>query len=123
MELSFVQPQSTISVLQPITGTINNIIVTTLPVGQEYGTGSAAALESQVKNLSRTPPRDIRLGDVLVALPEGERAVVAYKPGKETTEDGFQPLHLGYVLAITETVIRSVIGSIKLYTPNDAPLF
>ncbi|KAK8016091.1 purine and uridine phosphorylase [Apiospora rasikravindrae] len=121
----------------------HNIIIATLPAGQEYGTGSAAALASQVKkffpnlwfgllvgvaaglpSLSHTPPRDIRLGDVLVALPDGESAgLVAYELGKETTEDGFQPLRLGHVLATTETVIRSAIGSIKLHAPNDAPLF
>ncbi|KAI3319314.1 purine and uridine phosphorylase [Xylariaceae sp. AK1471] len=121
----------------------HNIIIATLPAGQEYGTGSAAALASQVKkffpnlwfgllvgvaaglpNLSRRPARDIRLGDVLVALPEGESAgLVAYDLGKETTKDGFQPLRLGHVLAGTETVIRSAIGSIKLHAPNDAQLF
>ncbi|KAK8851762.1 Kinesin light chain [Apiospora arundinis] len=121
----------------------HNIIVATLPAGQEYGTGSAAALASQVKkffpnlwfgllvgvaaglpSLLRTPPRDIRLGDVLVALPEGESAgLIAYELGKETTEDGFRPLRLGHVLATTETVIRSAIGSIKLDAPNDAPPF
>jgi hypothetical protein len=60
----------------------HNIIIATLPAGQEYGTGSAAALASQVKkffqnlwfgllvgvaaglpNLSPLPPLDIRLGD------------------------------------------------------------
>ncbi|KAH7459821.1 hypothetical protein FOMA001_g19793 [Fusarium oxysporum f. sp. matthiolae] len=70
----------------------HNIIIATLPAGQEYGTGSAAALASQVKkffpnlwfgllvgvaaglpDLSRVPKRDIRLGDVLVGLPDGER--------------------------------------------------
>ena len=66
----------------------HNVIIATLPAGQEYGTGSAAALASQVKrffpnlwfgllvgvaaglpNFSRCPPLDIRLGDVLVGLP------------------------------------------------------
>lgn len=81
----------------------HNIIIATLPAGQEYGTGSEAALASQVKklfpnlwfgllvgvaaglpSLSCTPPRDIRLGDVLVALPEGESAgLVAYGLGKK----------------------------------------
>ncbi|RYP36840.1 hypothetical protein DL767_003230 [Monosporascus sp. MG133] len=69
------------------------VIVTTLPAGQEYGTGSAAALASQVKkffpnlwfgllvgvaaglpNLTQSPPRDIRLNDVLVGLPTGKSA-------------------------------------------------
>lgn len=121
----------------------HNVIVATLPAGQEYGTGSAAALASQVKkffpnlwfgllvgvaaglpNLSRASPRDIRLGDVLVALPEGESAgLIAYDLGKETTEGGFQLLHGGRVVATTETVIRSAIGSIKIHAPNDAEIF
>lgn len=121
----------------------HNIIVATLPAGQEYGTGSAAALASQVKkffpnlwfgllvgvaaglpNPSTTPPRDIRLGDVLVALPDGNNAgLIAYDLGKETGKDGFQLLHFGHVLAMTEPIIRSAIGSIKLKAPNDAKIF
>jgi nucleoside phosphorylase len=113
-----------------------------LPAGQEYGTGSAAALASQVKrffpnfwfgllvgvaaglpNLSRTPSRDIRLGDVLVGLPDSESAgLIAYDLGKET-EEGFQPLRFGNTLATTEPVIRSAISSIKLEAPNDAQIF
>jgi nucleoside phosphorylase len=121
----------------------HNVIVATLPAGQEYGTGSAAALASQVKkffpnlwfgllvgvaaglpNLSRRPPLDIRLGDVLVGLPTGESAgLIAYDLGKETGNDGFQLLRFGNVLANTETVVRSAIGSIKLMAPNDAEAF
>ena len=120
----------------------HNIIIATLPAGQEYGTGSAAALASQVKksfpnlwfgllvgvaaglpDLSRIPPRDIRLGDVLVALPDGESAgLVAYDLGKQTS-DGFQPLHFGHVLANSKTVVRSAIGNIKLSWPNDGEVF
>src|SRR5687767_11804630 len=59
----------------------HNVVIATLPAGQEYGTGSAAALASQVKkffpnlwfgllvgvaaglpDLNRVPARDIRLG-------------------------------------------------------------
>jgi hypothetical protein len=121
----------------------HNVIVATLPAGQEYGTGSAAALAGQVKkffpnlwfgllvgvaaglpNLARDPPRDIRLGDVLVGLPNGESAgLIAYELGKETENNGFQLLHAGYVLANTETVIRSAIGNIKLMSPTDADMF
>ncbi|KAG5785412.1 hypothetical protein H9Q73_000993 [Fusarium xylarioides] len=121
----------------------HNIIITTLPAGQEYGTGSAAALASQVKkffpnlwfgllvgvaaglpDLSRQPPRDIRLGDVLVALTEGESAgLVAYDLGKETGAGGFKPLRSGHVLATTETVVRSAIGSIRLRAPFDTNIF
>ncbi|KAH7207407.1 hypothetical protein DER44DRAFT_810960 [Fusarium oxysporum] len=120
----------------------HNIIIATLPAGQEYGTGSAAALAGQVKkffpnlwfgllvgvaaglpDLSRVPVRDIRLGDVLVGLPVGETAgLVPYDLGKET-EDGFQPLRLGHSLAMTEPIVRSAIGSIKLETPNDTEKF
>lgn len=121
----------------------HNIIIATLPAGQEYGTGSAAALASQVKrffpnlwfgllvgvaaglpNLSRDPPLDIRLGDVLVGIPEGNSAgLIAYDLGKETGQDCLQLLRLGHVLATTETVVRSAIGSIKLKAPKDAEMF
>ncbi|KAI1088309.1 Pfs, NACHT and WD domain protein [Rostrohypoxylon terebratum] len=94
-----------------------NVIIATLPAGHIYGTGSAGALASQVKKFfpslwfgllvgvaaglpdhSRSPPRDIRLGDVLVALPRGETAgLVAYDLGKET-ETGFQLLSLSHAL-------------------------
>ncbi|KAG7433975.1 Regulatory protein AfsR [Fusarium oxysporum f. sp. raphani] len=120
----------------------HNIIIATLPAGQEYGTGSAAALASQLKkffpnlwfgllvgvaaglpDLSRVPARDIRLGDVLVGLPDGESAgLVPYDLGKET-EDGFQPLRLGHSLAMTEPIVRAAIGSIKLEAPDDTKVF
>lgn len=120
----------------------HSVIIATLPAGQAYGTGSAAALASQVKKFfpnlwfgllvgiaaglpstSGKTPRDIRLGDVLVAMPEGNSAgLIAYDLGKET-KDGFQPLRLGHVLAHTETVVRSAIGSIKLSAPREAILF
>lgn len=121
----------------------HNVIIATLPAGQEYGTGSAAALASQVKKTFRNlwfgllvgvatglpklagpSTRDIRLGDVLVALPEGESAgLIAYGLGKETAEDGFQLLRGGHVLAMTEKVVRAAIGSIRLHAPDDVPLF
>ncbi|OBS23363.1 hypothetical protein FPOA_03912 [Fusarium poae] len=120
----------------------HKIVIVTLPAGQEYGTASAAALAGQVKkffpnlwfgllvgmaaglpNLSCVPARDIRLGDVLIALPVGESpGIIPYELGKET-EDGFQLLRRGYSLAMTETIVRSAIGSIKLEAPNDAELF
>ncbi|KAF7539268.1 hypothetical protein G7054_g2248 [Neopestalotiopsis clavispora] len=120
----------------------HNIVIATLPAGQEYGTGSAGALSSQVKkffpnlwfgllvgvaaglpNLSRRPPRDIRLGDVLVGLGEGESAgLIAYDLGKETSR-GFEPLKGGHVLATTEAIVRSAIGKIKVEAPHDAQKF
>ncbi|KAJ4257997.1 hypothetical protein NW762_008134 [Fusarium torreyae] len=121
----------------------HNIVIATFPAGHSYGTGSAAALASQVKkffpnlwfgllvgvaaglpNLFSYPPRDIRLGDVLVAIPQDESAgLVAYELGKVTEKDGFRPLRLGHALATTETIVRSAIGSIKLKAPNDAEVF
>lgn len=118
----------------------HNIIIATLPAGEVYGTRSAAALATQVKrffpnlwfgllvgiaaglpNLSRNPPLDIRLGDVLVGLPVGDNAgLIDYDLGKETGTDGFQLLRAGHALAKTATVVRSAIGSIKLRAPNDS---
>jgi nucleoside phosphorylase len=120
----------------------HNVVIATLPAGQEYGTGSAAALAAQVKKffpnlwfgllvgvaaglpkLTAPEPRDIRLGDVLVALPEGDSAgLIAYDLGKETGSDGFQLLRGGHVLAVTEAVVRAAIGNIKLQAPHDVDL-
>lgn len=116
----------------------HNIVIATLPAGEPYGTGAAAALATQVKKyfpnlwfgllvgvaaglprLTGAPLRDIRLGDILVALPEGESpGLVAYELGKETKE-GFHLLRGGHVLALTEKVVRSAIGKIKLQEPDD----
>jgi hypothetical protein len=116
----------------------HKVVIASLPSGQEYGTGSAAALASQVKkffgnlwfgllvgvsaglpNLSQHPPRDIRLGDVLVGLPTGDSAgLIAYDLGRETG-NGFQLLRFGGVLADTEPVVRSAISVIKRKAPDD----
>ncbi|KAK2593249.1 hypothetical protein QQS21_009048 [Conoideocrella luteorostrata] len=116
----------------------HNVIIATLPADQEYGTGSAGALASQVKkyfpnlwfgllvgvaaglpNLTGPNPRDIRLGDVLVALPDSENAgLVACEVGNETA-DGFRLLRHSHVLAVTETVVRAAISNIRLQAPED----
>jgi nucleoside phosphorylase len=123
----------------------HNVVLATLPAGHEYGTGSAAALASQVKkcfpnlwfgllvgvaaglpHLERSPPRDIRLGDVLVALPEGgSPAVVAYELGKELGAGGggLELLRAGHVLATTEAIVRAAIGKIKAEQPDEAGTF
>lgn len=120
----------------------HNVVLATLPAGQIYGTGSVTALANQAKkcfpnlwfgllvgvaaglpDLSTHPPRDIRLGDVLVGLPEGDSAgLVGYDLGKET-KDGFRLLRFGHALATTEAIVRSAIGSIKLHAPNDSERF
>jgi nucleoside phosphorylase len=121
----------------------HNVVLATLPPGQPYGTGSAGALAGQVKmsfpnlwfgllvgvaaglpDLLRSPPRDIRLGDVLVALPEGDSAgLIAYDLGKQVEENTVQLMYGGHVLAKTETVLRSAIGNIKLKAPRDTEVF
>lgn len=103
-----------------------HVVIATLPAGQEYEAGSAAALASHVKkfflnfwfrllvgvaaglpSLKGPLPRDIRLGNVLVALPEGDNAgLIAYELGKETGSGGFQLLRGGHVMAVTEPVVR-----------------
>lgn len=125
-------------------GDINgrNVVVATYPAGSNYGTGAAASLASQTKsyfrnlwfgllvgvaaglpNHSKTPAVDIRLGDVLVALPKGESAgLISYDLGKATDTE-FRLLDGGRVLAKTEQVVRSAIGAIKINAPNDHKLF
>lgn len=125
-------------------GDINgrNVVVATFPAGQSYGIGAAASLASQTKcyfrnlwfgllvgvaaglpNHSKTPPVDIRLGDVLVALPKGDSAgLISYDLGK-TTDDNFELLDGGRALAKTESIVRSAIGAIKIHAPNDDKLF
>ncbi|KAI1648972.1 purine and uridine phosphorylase [Daldinia loculata] len=121
----------------------HNVVIATLPPGQEYGTGSAAALASQAKkffpnfwfgllvgvaagipDLKQDPKRDIRLGDVLVSIPDMDRpGAVAYDLGRDKGGDTPQLLRNGHILAQTESVVRSAIGSIKLNSPDEARLF
>jgi nucleoside phosphorylase len=121
----------------------HNVIIATLPAGQAYGTGSAAALASQVRilfpnlwfgllvgvaagipSLSRSPPLDIRLGDVLVGLSAGNSAgIISYDLGIETGHNGFQLLHGGHVLANTEPIVRSAINSIMLNKLDETDAF
>jgi len=80
------------------------VTIATFPAGHDYEVGSVAVLASQVKNsfpnlwfellvgitaglpdLSCIPLRDIRLGDVLVGISEGDNVgLVSYSLGKET---------------------------------------
>jgi nucleoside phosphorylase len=124
-------------------GDINghNVIIATFSRGYDYGVGSAAALAGQVKktfpnlwfgllvgvaaglpNLSRIPPRDIRLGDVLVGIGERNSAgIVDYGLGKETS-NGFELLHHG-AQAKTEQVVSSAIGDIESHEPMRGNVF
>ncbi|KAH6669264.1 nucleoside phosphorylase domain-containing protein [Halenospora varia] len=118
-----------------IGGEINghNVVVATWPTGQNYGVGAAAALVNQVKARFRniwfallvgvaaglpniypkspTECRDIRLGDVLVCVPEkASTGIIHYDLGKDT-EDGFLP---NSRQAETPAIVRAAIGDIKL---------
>lgn len=126
-----------------IPGDINgcNVVIATFPAGHDYGVGAAAALASQVKNtfpnicfgllvgiaaglpnLSRHPPRDIRLGDVLVGLGQGESAgLISYGFGRETSTS-FELSRCG-AHAKTEKIVSSAIGNIKLLAPFEGNLF
>jgi hypothetical protein len=88
-----------------------NIMITTFAAGQQYGTNSVTSLQSHVRkfcpdiwfgllvgvatglpNLDCSPPRDIRLGDVVVAyFPPGEDhpAIVPYELVKQKGDDVF----------------------------------
>jgi nucleoside phosphorylase len=116
-------------------GEINghNVVVATWPPGQNYGVGAAAALVSQVKarfsnlwfallvgvaaglpNLSPSDPsrrRDIRLGDVLVCVPnEASSGIIHYDLGRDT-EAGFL---LNERQTETPAIVRAAIGNIQL---------
>lgn len=118
-----------------IGGEINghNVVVATWPAGQNYGVGAAAALVNQVKtrfqniwfallvgvaaglpNLTpsdRSQYRDVRLGDVLVCVPEkASSGITHYDLGKDT-DAGF--LTNGRQ-AETPAIVRSAIGNIQL---------
>ncbi|KAL2782472.1 hypothetical protein BJX66DRAFT_320651 [Aspergillus keveii] len=111
----------------------HNVIIATFAAGQTYGTNSATSLASHVKHYFRNlrfgllvgvaaglpdldydPPRDIRLGDVLVALPDGDYpAILPYGLGKQIGANKFKLLRDGHSLPQTEPIVGSAIGKIK----------
>lgn len=111
----------------------HNIVVATFAAGQPYGTSSATSLAAHVRksfpnlwfgflvgvaaglpNLACSPPRDIRLGDVVVALSEGDYpAILPYGLGKQKGSSGFELLRYGHSLPQTTRVVCSAIGKIK----------
>jgi hypothetical protein len=111
----------------------HKIVVATWPVGQNYGPGAAAALVNQLKarfsniwfallvgvaaglpNHSPKHPdkcRDIRLGDVLVCVPDKDSVgIIQYDLGRDT-EEGFFP---NGRQSETPAIVRSAIGHIQL---------
>lgn len=111
----------------------HNVVIATFAAGQPYGTSSATSLASHVRhffpnlwfgllvgvaaglpNLSCSPPRDIRLGDVIVALPDGNNpAIVPYGLGKQKGGIGFELLRSGHTLPQTKRIVGCAIGKIK----------
>jgi nucleoside phosphorylase len=116
-------------------GEINghNVVVATWPAGQNYGVSAAAALVNQVKarfaniwfallvgvaaglpNLTTSDQsrrRDVRLGDVLVCVPDkANSGIVHYDLGKDT-DAGFLP---NGRQAETPAIVRAAIGNIQL---------
>ncbi|KAG8627668.1 hypothetical protein KVT40_005151 [Elsinoe batatas] len=122
-----------------IGGNINdhNVVIATLPDGQNHGVGAAAALAGHIKarfpnlwfsllvgvaagvpNLQVSDPsqrRDIRLGDVLVCVPEKDNTgVIQYDLGVCVSSDegvGFTP---NGRQAETIAVVRSAVSHIRL---------
>ena len=111
----------------------HKVVVATWPAGQNYGPGAAAALVNQVKarfsniwfallvgvaaGLPYHSPeypaklRDIRLGDVLVCVPDKESVgIIQYDLGRDT-EEGFFP---NGRQAETPAIVRAAIGNIQL---------
>ncbi|GAM33433.1 hypothetical protein TCE0_004r00321 [Talaromyces pinophilus] len=113
----------------------HNVVIATFAAGQRYGTSSATSLAMGVKkffpnlwfgllvgvaaglpNLSGSPTRDIRLGDVIIAYspPGGDRpAIIPYGLGKQKGGGGFELLCNGHSLRQTERIVGSAIGKIK----------
>ncbi|KAJ8128376.1 hypothetical protein O1611_g5258 [Lasiodiplodia mahajangana] len=89
----------------------HNVVIATLPPGKEYDADSDTHLASLAEqyfpklqfglfvgvatglpNLHARPPRDIRLGDILVADPgTGTASLLAYEFSVGTANDGFRP--------------------------------
>ncbi|KAK8927219.1 hypothetical protein VCV18_003687 [Metarhizium anisopliae] len=121
----------------------HNVIVATLPAGEDCDLGSAAALSRQVKTFFPNlwfgllvgvaagmpnvggggQERDIRLGDVLVAQQDGELpGLINLELGK-WTENGFVLRRRGW-LDMAHKLVRSAIRQIKAGDfLQDQPLF
>ncbi|KAL4923657.1 uncharacterized protein BDV17DRAFT_296150 [Aspergillus undulatus] len=111
----------------------HNVVIATFAAGQLYGVGSATSLASHVKRffpnlwfgllvgvaaglpkVSCSPPRDIRLGDVIVALSINENpAIVPYGLGKQKGAGKFELSRSGFSLPETTDIVRSAIGQLK----------
>ncbi|KAL3468788.1 hypothetical protein BJX99DRAFT_265822 [Aspergillus californicus] len=113
----------------------HNVVIATFAAGQQYGTNSAASLASHIRkffpnlwfgllvgvaaglpNHSCSPPRDIRLGDIIVAYspPSGDPpAIVPYGLGKQKGGVNFELLCNGHSLPQTQRIVGSAINKLK----------
>ena len=86
--------------------------------------GLLVGVAAGLPNLTIDPPLDIRLGDVFIAVSNGDNSgLVAYELGQEEEDHRLQLLHRGQVLANIEAAVLSAIRSIKLRMRNDPQLF
>lgn len=110
----------------------HNVVIAKLPAGQQYGVVTAAALVNQVKirfeniwfallvgvaaglpdyDVSSNPKRrDIRLGDVIVCVPDKHSAGVLHYDIGQDTESGFQ---INSRQAEPPSLVRAAIGDIQ----------
>lgn len=110
-----------------------NVIIGSFPTGQVYGISSATSLVKEARSrfpelkfgllvgvaagipqLDKPPLRDIRLGDVLVAVPDKlDPAIIPYELGKDVDDGQLQLLRCGYSLNEVPKLFRGGIGNIK----------
>ncbi|KAF4547309.1 Hypothetical protein D9617_47g010770 [Elsinoe fawcettii] len=118
----------------------HNVVIATWPKGHQYGVGSAAELASDVKRLFRkiwfallvgiaagipklnmadtAQQRDIRLGDVLVAIPDQRSSgIVQYDSAKYLSSDEGVNTVLTGKQAESEGVIRATIQFLEFTSP------
>ena len=75
-----------------------------------------ATFAAGLPDLSCSPTRDIRLGDVIIAYspPGGDHpAIIPYGPGKQKGSSGFGLLCNGHSFRQTERIVGSAINKIK----------
>lgn len=72
--------------------------------------GFLVGVAAGLPDLRRKPPRDVRLGDVIISLPDQDcSGIIQYDFGKQTTK-GFENRSR---LPQTESLIRSVFGNMR----------
>lgn len=121
----------------------HNVIIATFPTGRLLGAVFNAILASHIKKtfrnicvsllvgvatgiprLSNSPFRDIRLGDVLVAMPDGDdAAILAYDRRKNTGTAAIEGFLHGHANSRTAPEVIDAIRKIQLTAPSDVTCF